>query len=101
MEYEWRHGDYIISIEKTMLDLEMILPLLTTSAWAKDLSLERVKRAVDSLKACLSTNTSASGSGSTPLATIALIVYSTRPPQISSKGFAMILQKQKITPKNT
>jgi hypothetical protein len=46
MEYEWRRGDYVISTEKTKLDLEMIYHFLTTSYWAKDISLERVKRAL-------------------------------------------------------
>lgn len=47
MEHEWRRGDYVISTDQAKLDLEMISHFLTTSYWAKDISLERVKRALE------------------------------------------------------
>src|SRR5579859_2066422 len=47
MEHEWQRGNYIISTDKTKLDIEMIYHFLTTSHWAKDISLERVKRALE------------------------------------------------------
>ena len=47
MEHEWRRGDYVISTDQTKLDFEVIYHFLTTSYWAKDISLERVKRALE------------------------------------------------------
>lgn len=47
MEHEWRRGDYVISTDQAKLDLETISHFLTTSYWAKDISLERVKRALE------------------------------------------------------
>jgi N-acetylglutamate synthase-like GNAT family acetyltransferase len=47
MEQEWQRGDYVISTDKTRLDLEVIHHFLTTSYWAQDISLERMKRALE------------------------------------------------------
>lgn len=47
MAHEWQRGDYTISTDKTRLDLEVIHHFLTTSYWAKDISLERMKRALE------------------------------------------------------
>jgi N-acetylglutamate synthase-like GNAT family acetyltransferase len=47
MEQEWQRGDYVISTDKTRLDLEVIHHFLTTSYWAKDISLEKMKRALE------------------------------------------------------
>jgi N-acetylglutamate synthase-like GNAT family acetyltransferase len=47
MVHEWRRGDYVISTDKARLNLEVIHHFLTTSYWAQDISLERVKRALE------------------------------------------------------
>jgi GNAT superfamily N-acetyltransferase len=47
MIYEWQRGDYVISTDKTKLDLEVIYHFLTISYWAKDISLERIKRGLE------------------------------------------------------
>jgi GNAT superfamily N-acetyltransferase len=47
MVQEWQRGDYVISTDKTRLDLAVIYHFLTTSYWAKDISLERMQRALE------------------------------------------------------
>lgn len=48
MVHEWRRGDYVISTDKARLNLEVIHHFLSTSSyWAQDISLERVKRALE------------------------------------------------------
>jgi GNAT superfamily N-acetyltransferase len=48
MDQQWTRGDYVISTDRTRLDLEVIHRFLSTSYWAQGRSRERVARAVAS-----------------------------------------------------
>ena len=47
MAQEWRWGDYLISTDKSRLDLAVIHGFITTSYWAPGISMEIVKRSID------------------------------------------------------
>ena len=47
MVHEWRQGEYIISTDKSRLDLTLIHNFLTTSYWAADIPLEVVRRSIE------------------------------------------------------
>ena len=46
MRNEWRHGDYIISTERSRLDLDVIHGFLTHSYWSPGIPRETVERAI-------------------------------------------------------
>ncbi len=47
MTHEWRRGEYLISTDKSRLDLTLIHNFLTTSYWATGIPLEVVRRSVE------------------------------------------------------
>ena len=47
MAHEWRRGDYLISTDKSRLDLAVIHSFITTSYWAPGIPMETVKRSID------------------------------------------------------
>src|SRR6266446_2663193 len=47
MAEEWRRGEYIISTDKSKLDLAVVHGLLTTSYWAAGIPLEIVKKSIE------------------------------------------------------
>jgi GNAT superfamily N-acetyltransferase len=47
MVQEWRRGDYLISTDKSRLDLAVIHNFLTASYWAAGISMEIVKRSIE------------------------------------------------------
>ena len=47
MAHEWRQGDYLISTDKSRLDLTVIHNFLTTSYWAAGIPLEIVRRSIE------------------------------------------------------
>ena len=47
MTHEWRQGWYVISTDKSRLDLTLIHNFLTTSYWAAGIPLEVVRRAIE------------------------------------------------------
>jgi N-acetylglutamate synthase-like GNAT family acetyltransferase len=44
---EWRNGDYIISTDKTKIDLLTVHKFLSESYWAEGIPIELVKRSID------------------------------------------------------
>ena len=46
MQNEWRHGDYVISTERSRLDLDVIHGFLTRSYWSPGIPRETVERAI-------------------------------------------------------
>src|SRR5438105_569240 len=51
MVQEWRCGDYLISTDKSRLDLAVIHGFITTSYWAAGISIEIVKRSIEHSRA--------------------------------------------------
>jgi len=47
MIHEWRRGNYLISTDKSRLDLSVIHNFLTTSYWAAGIPLEIVRRSIE------------------------------------------------------
>jgi GNAT superfamily N-acetyltransferase len=47
MAQEWRHGEFIISTDKRLLDLSAIHSFLTTSYWAMGIPFETVKKSIE------------------------------------------------------
>jgi GNAT superfamily N-acetyltransferase len=47
MAEEWRHGNYVISTDPSMLDLDAVHGFLGRSYWAAERPLETVKRSVE------------------------------------------------------
>ena len=47
MTYEWRRGEYLISTDKSRLDLTLIHNFLKTSYWAAGIPLEVVRRSME------------------------------------------------------
>jgi GNAT superfamily N-acetyltransferase len=47
MDHEWRQGKYVISTDKSRLDLTVIHNFLTTSYWAAGIPLEVVRRSIE------------------------------------------------------
>lgn len=47
MIHEWRQGQYLISTDKSRLDLTLIHNFLTTSYWAAGIRLEVVRRSIE------------------------------------------------------
>ncbi len=47
MVHEWRQGKYVISTDKSRLDLTVIHNFLTTSYWAAGIPLEVVRRSIE------------------------------------------------------
>ena len=47
MTHEWRRGEYLISTDKSRLDLTLIHNFLTTSYWAAGIPLEVVRRSIE------------------------------------------------------
>lgn len=47
MIHEWRRGDYLISTDKSRLDLAVIHRFITTSYWAPGIPMETVKRSIE------------------------------------------------------
>ena len=47
MIHEWRRGQYLISTDKSRLDLTLIHSFLTTSYWAAGIPLETVRRSIE------------------------------------------------------
>jgi GNAT superfamily N-acetyltransferase len=47
MAEEWRRGNYVISTDPSMLDLDVVHGFLQRSYWAAERSLETVKRSVE------------------------------------------------------
>jgi GNAT superfamily N-acetyltransferase len=47
MNHEWRRGQYLISTDKSRLDLTLIHNFLTTSYWAAGIPLEVVRRSIE------------------------------------------------------
>ena len=47
MVHEWRQGWYVISTDKSRLDLTLIHNFLTTSYWAAGIPLEVVRRSIE------------------------------------------------------
>lgn len=45
--HEWRQGDYLISTDRTRLDLAVIHNFLSTAYWAKGRSLETILRSIE------------------------------------------------------
>ncbi len=46
MAQEWRQGDYLISTDRSRLDLSIIHSFLTTSYWAGGIPIEIIKRSI-------------------------------------------------------
>ncbi len=46
MQNEWRHGDYVISTERSRLDLDVIHGFLTRSYWSPGIPRGTVERAI-------------------------------------------------------
>lgn len=46
MQNEWRHGDYVLSTDRSRLDLEVIHGFLTRSYWSPGVPRETVERAI-------------------------------------------------------
>ncbi|HEY0095933.1 MAG TPA: GNAT family N-acetyltransferase [Archangium sp.] len=46
MQNEWRHGDYVLSTERSRLDLDVIHGFLTRSYWSPGIPRETVERAI-------------------------------------------------------
>ena len=47
MTHEWRRGQYLISTDKSRIDLTLIHNFLTTSYWAAGIPLETVRRSIE------------------------------------------------------
>ena len=47
MAEEWRRGEYLISTDKSKLDLAVVYGFLTTSYWAAGISLDIVKKSIE------------------------------------------------------
>ena len=47
MAEEWRRGEYIISTDKSKLDLGVVHGFLTTSYWAAGIPMETVKKSIE------------------------------------------------------
>jgi len=47
MTHEWTQGEYLISTDKSHLNLAMIHAFLTTSYWASGISIDVVKRSIE------------------------------------------------------
>ena len=47
MTHEWRRGPYLISTDKSRLDLPMIHRFLTSSYWAAGIPLETIQRSLE------------------------------------------------------
>ncbi len=47
MTHEWRRGEYLISTDKSRLDLTLIHNFLKTSYWAAGIPLEVVRRSIE------------------------------------------------------
>lgn len=47
MDVEWRRGEYLVSTDRSRLDLAMIHGYLTTSYWAAGIPLETVRRSIE------------------------------------------------------
>ena len=47
MKYEYQKNDYLISTDKTKLDVELIHSFLKDSYWAREIPFEIVKKSVD------------------------------------------------------
>ena len=47
MTHEWRRGEYLISTDKSRLDLTLIHNFLRTSYWAAGIPLEVVRRSIE------------------------------------------------------
>ncbi|TMB82853.1 MAG: GNAT family N-acetyltransferase [Chloroflexi bacterium] len=47
MDHEWRQGKYVISTDKSRLDLTVIHNFLKTSYWAAGIPLEVVRRSIE------------------------------------------------------
>ena len=47
MAEEWRRGEYLISTDKSMLDLAVVHGFLTTSYWAPGIPLDTVKKSIE------------------------------------------------------
>ena len=47
MTHEWRRGEYLISTDKSRLDLTLIHNFLTKSYWAAGIPLEVVRRSIE------------------------------------------------------
>ena len=47
MTHEWRRGEYVISTDKSRLDLTVIHNFLKTSYWAAGIPLEVVRRSIE------------------------------------------------------
>ena len=47
MAEEWRQGEYLISTDKSKLDLAVVHGFLTTSYWASGIPLEIVKKSIE------------------------------------------------------
>ncbi len=46
-EYQWRHDNYVISTDKSLLDLQFVHAFLTRSTWAKGIEQQIVNDSVD------------------------------------------------------
>jgi len=47
VDYEWEHGEYLVSTDRRRIDVEAVHAFLTTSYWARGVSLDRVARSID------------------------------------------------------
>ena len=47
MAEEWRRGEYVISTDPSLLDVDAVHGFLRRSYWASERSLETIKRSVD------------------------------------------------------
>jgi GNAT superfamily N-acetyltransferase len=47
MDVEWRRGEYLVSTDRSRLDLAVIHGYLTTSYWAAGIPLETVRRSIE------------------------------------------------------
>ena len=47
MIQEWRRGEYLISTDKSLLDLSAIHSFLTTSYWAEGIPFETIKKSIE------------------------------------------------------
>ena len=47
MAQEWRHGEYVISTDRHILDISAIHHFLTTSYWAEGIPFEMVKKSIE------------------------------------------------------
>ena len=47
MAEEWRRGDYVISTDPSMLDMDVVHEFLQRSYWAAERPLETIKRSVE------------------------------------------------------